>query len=279
MAGFYGADTEQLRGFGDQLQGGRSRLEELAGELASGIYSVEWIGSDADSFRDDFSGRVTGLFDTAGGLLDRFRNEAGDHAEEQDEASADDDGGILGAIGDVVGDIVDGAVDFVTGLGEGVWDFLNHPLMTGGFELLGHGLSLVEDAMTVVDDLGNIVKNPPAWLGVAGKVLGGVSIITGVNQMLNPTHDGWRGVGDRIAGGLSVVAGVAAFVPGGQVVAAVAGGAAALWNAGNWVADNWDGITETAGNVADTVGDAAGATADFIGDAAGGVADFVGGLF
>jgi phage-related protein len=273
MSGFYGADTQQLRGFTDQVQTGNGRLSDLASQITSQINSVEWVGPDADSFRSDFSGRVRGLFDSADGLLDRFRQEAVEHAEEQDEVSDPQDGGMLDAIGDAIGDFLDGVLGVATGIGQGIWDVMNHPLVTSALDTIGAGLSLAEKFM----------KNPPGWLGVVGKVLAPIGIVTGVNQMINPSHDGWRGVGDRIAGGLSVVAGVAAFVPGGQVVAAIAGGAAALWNAGNWVYDNWEGITSTVSDAAEATGefvsDAAEATGEFVGDVADGVTDFVGGLF
>ncbi|MBP2380108.1 hypothetical protein [Brachybacterium sacelli] len=282
MAGFYGADTEQLRGFGDLLETQNGRLSELASQLASQVNSVEWVGSDADDFRSEFSGRVSGLFDTADGLLRQRRGEVEEHAEQQDEASDPSDGGVLDAIGDAVGDVIDGAVGVATAVGQGIWDVLNHPLTAGVLEGLGH----LGTALSDIKGLG--------FLGSLGKVFAPISIVTGVNQALNPSHEGWRGVGDRIAGGLSVVAGVAAFIPGGQLVAGIAGGAAALWNAGNWVYDNWDGITSTVSDAYDAttgaigdaaeatgeaIGDAAEATGDFVGDVAEGVGDFVGGLF
>ena len=271
MAGFYGADTEQLRGFGDRLQGGRSRLEELAGELASGIHSVEWIGSDADDFRQDFSGRVNGLFDTAGGLLDRFRNEAGDHAEEQDEASADDDGGLLGAIEDIFDAVFTDLVNFGNGvlaIVDGVMD------VVGGIR--GH--RLVQAGLATLDDVARLSNGMRIFNGIAGPL----SILGGINSLFFSDYDGLRGVIDRAFGAVSIftggvglvsaIAGAAVFGPVGMAVVGALGIAAGAWAIGNVIYDNWVSISGADSDAADAV-------TGFIGDAASGVADFVGGLF
>lgn len=56
MNSFYGADTEALRDYAGRVLGGSSRLQQLREELAGTVTSVEWVGSDADAFRDDFTG-------------------------------------------------------------------------------------------------------------------------------------------------------------------------------------------------------------------------------
>jgi hypothetical protein len=301
MSGFYGADTEQLRGFGDLLGTATGRLSELSSQLAGQVNSVEWVGSDADAFRSDFSGRVNGLFDSAEGLLDRFRRETGDHADEQDEASDPSDGGVLGAIGDFLGGLWDG----VTGVVGGVLDVINSGWFNGPLGILDGILDLSKVGQ-IVDAAGDLVNLTPA-MRIFNGIAGPIGIISGINSMFNPEHEGWRGWGDRIAGGLSVASGIGGTIAafGGAALLgpvlgpalAVAGIAAGAWTLGNLIYDNWDSITEFGGNVVDAVGDGIstvgnaigdGVSAvgegisivgDAIGDVADGVGDFVGGLF
>ncbi|UQN28179.1 hypothetical protein [Brachybacterium kimchii] len=66
MSGFLGADTQSLREYAEKARAASSRLSELRDALSSSVASVEWRGADGDAFRDDFSGRVSGMFDTVG---------------------------------------------------------------------------------------------------------------------------------------------------------------------------------------------------------------------
>lgn len=294
MAGFYGADTEQLRSFGDLLDGRSGRLSDLASQLTSQVSSVEWVGSDADDFRADFSGRVIGLFDAADGLLRQRRSELGEHAEQQDEASSPSDGGVLDEIGDFLGGVLDGAAD----VGSGILDVINSSMFNGPLGILDGALDL-GGVGQILDDAGNLTNLTPA-MRVFNGIAGPISIVSGINSMINPAHDGWRGYGDQIAGGLSVASGVGGIIAAaggaallGPVVGpalAVAGIAAGAWAVGNMIYDNWDSITEFGGDAIDAVGDGVDAVGegisnatDAVGDAAGdvadGVGDFVGGLF
>lgn len=294
MSGFYGADTEQLRSFGDLLGTTSGRLSELASQLAGQVNSVEWVGSDADAFRSDFSGRVNGLFDAAEGLMDRYRKDTADQADEQDEASEPSDGGgLLEGIGKGLGSFLDGVLETAGNIGEGIFDVLTSTGMGSLSGLLGYGLDIADLVMD-----GGL----PKGLDVFNKGLGVFGALTGAYQVYENWGDnsveGWA---NKIAGGLSVVSGVAAFIPGGQVVSLITGGIAAGINTGLWISENWDSITSTvsdavnfvgdageavvdgisdaAGAVGDTVSDAAGAVSDAVGDVADGVGDFVGGLF
>lgn len=234
MAGFYGADTEQVRGFGDELRSCSTRLEHMSTMLAGQINWVEWEGADAEALRVDYSGRVMGLFEAATGLLDTFRHDLDGHAEEQDEASSDGDG-ILG----------------------GVWDFINDPLLNGA---LG-----IADG---IRDLANkFVRTLGSWSRAMGRIVPPIAIATGLKSLLDPDSSGF----DRIAGGLSIVGGViggavviatVAALPAVPTVIAVTGAvvgiAAGALTLGSEIADNWDSIT--AG-----LSDAAGAVGDFLG--------------
>lgn len=289
MSGFYGADTAQLRDYGDLLNTGNRQLSELASQLASQVNSVEWVGADAEAFRSDFSGRVNGLFDSAQGLMDRYRQDIGVHAEEQDEVSTPDGGGALDAIGDAIGNFLGEAIGTIADVGQGIFDVLTSTGMGVLSGIAGTTLDIIE----LVDD-----TFPKGW----GKGVGVFGALTGAYQIYDNWGDGSpEGVLNQIAGGLSVVSGVAAFIPGGQVVSAIAGAAALGINGGLWIAENWDSITSTvsgavnfmgdlgagawdlAGDVGgaavDFAGDVGDAAVDFAGDVADGVGDFVSGLF
>ncbi|WP_162801555.1 WXG100 family type VII secretion target [Brachybacterium saurashtrense] len=311
MSGFFGADTAALRDYAQRVQAGSGRLQELRTSLAAQVGSVEWTGPDADAFRHDVSGRLSSLFDQVGGDLARRRAELATHAEEQDEASSVDGGAAGGAsrgsggdrsFSDALGDLLSNPLTAVgstiassIGAGGALWKMatqsrnlmaLRAAMDTPGAAALSAQTFLrggmVEDAAGFLGKLGGVGR----FLGGAGGVLG---IAGGISDMIDPPHDGWRGVGDRIAGGLSVVGGAgglavalgagAALGPVGLGVVAVAGVGAGLWAAGNAIYDNWDSITEFAGDVGGHVSDFVSDAGDVVGGAVDAVGDFVGGLF
>lgn len=276
MAGFFGADTDQLRDFADQLQAGRSRIEDIAGRMTAQALTVEWEGADADAFRTEAFGPVQSLFDNAGGLLQGRHTEAHRHAEEQDQASAQQDGDPLGPLGDAVGDVVGDIIDGLAGLGESAWNFLTDTTVQIASGIAGVALDIVEGIRNGVGKLGS-------WAKTLGKVFAPIGILGGVDSILNSDRDGWRKVGDMIAGGLGVAAGVGAFIPGvGWAATAVLGGASALWTIGNEIADNWDGITENVkefgSDALDWMEETGGDVVDTFGDAAEGFGNWVSGL-
>lgn len=166
MSGFYGADTAQLRDYGDLLNTGNRQLSELASQLASQVNSVEWVGADAEAFRSDFSGRVNGLFDSAQGLMDRYRQDIGVHAEEQDEVSTPDGGGALDAIGDAIGNFLGDAIGTIADVGQGIFDVLTSTGMGVLSGIAGTTLDIIE----LVDD-----TFPKGW----GKGVGVFGALTG----------------------------------------------------------------------------------------------------
>ena len=304
MNGFFGADTGALRDYAQRVQTGSGRLLELRSSLATQVGSVEWIGPDADAFRSDFSSRISALFDQIGGDLDRRRADLETHAEEQDEASGVDGGGGGGdrSFGDLLGDLlsnpltaVGSTIASVAGAGGALWKMFkqsrNLMNLRTAMNTLGDAAQsaqtflrggMVDDAAGFLGKLGGVGR----FLGGAGGVLG---IAGGISDMINPPHDGWRGVGDRIAGGLSVVSGAgglavalgagAALGPVGLGVVAVAGVGAGLWAAGNAIYDNWDSITNFAGDVGGHVSDFVSDAGDVVGGAVDAVGGFLGGLF
>lgn len=309
MSGFFGADTAALRDYAQRVQAGSGRLLELRDELSAQLSSVAWVGPDANAFRDDFSGRVSGLFEQVGADLQRRRTELESHADEQDEASGTggDGGGGSGVDGDrsfndLLGDLLANPLTAIAGTVASVTSAVGSTI-----EAFKQGRSLLA-LRTAMDTLGDaalsaqtfiragMVDNAVGFLGKFGSVgrfLGGaggvLGIVSGISDMIDPPHDGWRGVGDRIAGGLGVIGGAggvavalgagAMLGPVGLGVVAAAGIGAGLWAAGNAIYDNWDSITSFVGDVGGHVSDFVSDAGDVVGGAIDAVGDFLGGIF
>lgn len=301
MSDFFGADTAALRDHAERVRAGSGRLADLRAQLASRVHSVEWVGPDAEAFRDEFTGRVSGLFARAAEELDSQHAQLMGHAEEQDHASGR--GGAVGG-GTVGGATGSGGAGGGAGGGSfqgALTDFLANPLtgVIGAAGAVGSaGGALwqgfkqwrnLSNLSLAMDTAGDAARSAQAFirsgmvddaagflggLGRAGRFLGAAggifAIGTGISDMINPPHDGWRGVGDRVAGGLSVVGGA-----GGLAVALGAGAmlgpvgigvvAAAGIGAGLWAAGN--AIYDNWDSITGFVGDVGGTVSDFVGDA------------
>ncbi|ATG50963.1 hypothetical protein CFK38_05015 [Brachybacterium vulturis] len=308
MSDFFGADTAALRDHAERVRAGSGRLADLRSQLAAQVSSVEWAGPDADAFRDDFTGRIAGLFTRATAELEARSGDLVQQAEEQDEASGS--GGSVGGSGSAGGG---GDRSF----GDALSDFLANPLtgaLGAGGAVVSAGGALwkgfkqwrnLRNLSTAIDTAGDAARSAQAFirggmiddaagflgkLGTAGRFLGAaggvLAIGTGIHDMIDPPHDGWRGVGDRVAGGLSVIGGAGGLAvalgagamlgPVGLGVVAAAGIGAGLWAAGNAIYDNWDSITGFFGDVGGAVGDFVGDAGDVVGEAADAVGDAIG---
>lgn len=105
MSGFFGGDTAQMRQHATTCIGGAQRLAELIEAATATIGSVTWAGPDAEAFRERWQG---GPQSDGRSLEERLRDLAAQleaHAEEQDETSGIDGGGLLGLLGDLLGDL------------------------------------------------------------------------------------------------------------------------------------------------------------------------------
>lgn len=115
MTGFWGMDVEATRAHAERLGTAGTSLESLRDRLAATIDAVDWTGPDADAFRSSWaSGAGARLVE----LGERLRTEGEavrSEAVEQDEASADQDGGPQcgpgGAAGSTIPAAPDGARD------------------------------------------------------------------------------------------------------------------------------------------------------------------------
>lgn len=93
MGGFWGAEVEALRQQGSACGTAAGTVEALLGRCAGLIDGIEWIGTDADSFRERWSGQVKPLIEQMIEMLRADEHELNRHAEAQDEVSADGGGG------------------------------------------------------------------------------------------------------------------------------------------------------------------------------------------
>lgn len=87
MAGFFGADVEQLRLLGRELTQQAEMLESVVARLTSRIGSVEWHGPDAQKFKAEWHDQLAvRLRATAGSLRDASGHVEG-NAGQQEQAS------------------------------------------------------------------------------------------------------------------------------------------------------------------------------------------------
>lgn len=319
MSGFYGADTDALRDVAGIFQDRSRRLEELRETLTATVMREDiWTGADADAFRDRWSG-VGSQLDDAASEVGRRRGALEEEAEQQDGASGTggDGGGLLGALGDFW-DSIQGGLGDALKVAKDLWkarqafqlfgdlqrlgaagfeglkglinqqyiDDLLNPIRAGGTKVMdflnSKGFTRLADLTEGLLDSG-VVKGAGELLGKALPVL---DIGMGIHQIAT-AEDGW----DVAAGGLSVLSGglllAAPFTgPFAPIVAGaglVAGGVSLAIDAGKAVVENWDAITETAGDAWDAttgaVSDAWDATTGAVEDVVSDPIGAIGSLF
>ncbi|MFC0675544.1 hypothetical protein [Brachybacterium hainanense] len=96
MAGFYGADTEQMRAQASACLRGSGMLRDLIGTTSSTVGSVAWEGPDADAFRERWQSSVRELLAERADALRNWSDELTAQADAQDAASAGDGQGPSG---------------------------------------------------------------------------------------------------------------------------------------------------------------------------------------
>lgn len=108
MAGFLGANTEQLAAHGDVLERGARRLEDLRRMLDGIVLSAQvWVGPDAEDFRGRWAGVIAPQLGDLGSRIGAYGHDAHTHAMEQDQASSpegDEASGSRGGSDDEDGD-------------------------------------------------------------------------------------------------------------------------------------------------------------------------------
>lgn len=120
--GMFGADTDRLREVGGDFDRSGDVVEGAGFDLRGEIEAVDWIGIDADTYRDEWGERLrVDLGDLAEQLRD-YRGRLDEHADAQDDASEPKgDEGCLQSTWNGVTDAIGGVGSFLGGVVEGVW--------------------------------------------------------------------------------------------------------------------------------------------------------------
>ncbi|MEZ2372548.1 MULTISPECIES: WXG100 family type VII secretion target [Arthrobacter] len=83
----WGADVQQLRALGKKLEAGAQTIDEQRNQLTSALNGVQWMGPDADKFKNEWqSQHVPALNKVAEALRTAGKN-AAKNAQEQETAS------------------------------------------------------------------------------------------------------------------------------------------------------------------------------------------------
>ena len=83
----WGADVQQLRDLGKQLQSGATDIETQKSKLNQLLNTTDWKGPDADKFRGEWdSNHMTQLTRVAEALKEAGQK-AGKNADQQDQTS------------------------------------------------------------------------------------------------------------------------------------------------------------------------------------------------
>lgn len=274
MSGFYGADTEQLRSHAQLLKDRAGTLEDLRERLDPLVMDESaWQGSDADAFREQWRGRTAGQFDRLSETLGERSGDLETHAEQQDEASTpqgENSDGFLDFLQDAF-PFAKGLVDAVKGIalgGKKIWDALRN--MKNPEKLLeklrGMKGKIFDKVLDKLGSFDELMKKAP-WLMKTGKVFGkllpGLDILTGGWQMIDSIKSGdtFHAItgGVTTLGGVLITAGTICDMTGVgavvgvplQVIGGVLVGGAMIADGVKWAVDNWDTISETAGQAWD----------------------------
>ncbi|MGP9537749.1 WXG100 family type VII secretion target [Brachybacterium sp. AOP43-C2-M15] len=94
MSGFWGAETEGVRRQASACTAAAGTVESLLATCTALIDGVEWVGPDAEAFRQRWSGDVGPRLEQVAQDLRAGGVELDRHAEEQDGASGGEGGGI-----------------------------------------------------------------------------------------------------------------------------------------------------------------------------------------
>lgn len=148
---FQGMDTDQVLSESEALERAAQRLEGVMDGLHSSVSGVEWIGPDADAFREQWGAvRRQGEGVVVPGLGERSR-ELQRHAEEQEQASSVEGEGWFGQamdwLGEAGGDIVDGIRGGVDWLGDRFSDGMDWlgDRIQDGRDFLGTAIDAIRD--------------------------------------------------------------------------------------------------------------------------------------
>ena len=83
----WGADVEQLKTLGNKLQNGANEIEQQKTNLNNLLNSTQWMGPDADAFKQKWSGEHMTQLTRVAESLKEAGQKATRNAQEQFDAS------------------------------------------------------------------------------------------------------------------------------------------------------------------------------------------------
>lgn len=96
---FWGAETEELRVCADRFGTGAGALEDVLERIRTAVLSAQWVGPDADEFRQGSFPVVAQALQDASQRISGLSEDLGVEVEQQDQASAPDGAAVLTAGG------------------------------------------------------------------------------------------------------------------------------------------------------------------------------------
>lgn len=268
MAGFYGADVEQLRALAARLEQGAQGLDDAARSLGQQVMTATaWQGRDADGFRSEWGGSHRSRITAAAGGLRQAAQAVRRNADEQDGASRAGGGAAGGTVprasrlpfldpGELARPAVEPPIPGIRPIFGGGEDLF---LPDGGswgpddgaygdrlYELISGGVGIVGDAADIREILGHWNDRSLSSLsqyltevkGLSpGAVLSAVGIGFDAVDLGRALHSGDQGA--SMAEALDLAAGVAGiWIPG----------AGAAWDLGTLIGTGiWHGVDSAVG--------------------------------
>jgi uncharacterized protein YukE len=88
MTGFLGMDVPAVRNLATQLSAKADEIESIMSVLTSQLHSVQWMGPDADNFRNDWQSVHRVQLSTVAQALRDAATRANNNANQQEQASS-----------------------------------------------------------------------------------------------------------------------------------------------------------------------------------------------
>ena len=88
MSQFLGMDIGEVRHLSSQLQSSADEIQNIINKITHQLGSVQWVGADANRFRDDWHGTHSQQLNSVKNALEQAGQQARSNAEQQEQASS-----------------------------------------------------------------------------------------------------------------------------------------------------------------------------------------------
>ena len=83
-----GMDVGEVRAFAGQLDSKADEIEQIVNALSNALHQVQWLGNDANSFRNDWESTHRSQLNMVANALRDAARVANNNATQQEQASA-----------------------------------------------------------------------------------------------------------------------------------------------------------------------------------------------